>query len=116
MTYVDELESDFSVYHRLDIWSVSFHRVMRMASKIVVYGGAVALAMERDARTEQTTPYPELPTQRSTAVDNSGDTPPEVVEQLKQQAMLTTMRARGVEVTEVQRITDDEMEGLVNGG
>lgn len=113
MTYVDELESDFSVFHRLDIWAVSFARVIRLAGKLPAYRGSLYLAMERDAERTAAAPAAQLSTGYAQAVD--GDTPPEVVERMRQESMLARFRERGVDVTGIEAITDDAMERLVNG-
>lgn len=120
MTYVDELESDFSVFHRLDIWGVSFARLIRLAPKLPAYQGALRLAMERDAERAgaATAPVPaaELSTDHPQVVDSSADTPDYVVAQLQQRALAAQFESMGVHVTGIEPISDDEMERLVNSG
>lgn len=93
--------------------------VMRLAPKLVVYGGALALAMTRE---EPAAPAVELPTGCPQPVDNAGDTPEHEVERLRQQAMLRQFRSMGVEVTGVEPVSDDELVkrgregGVVDGG
>ncbi len=114
LTYVDDLESDFSVLHGLDFWTMSTARVMRLAPKLPAYEGSLRLAMARDADRAPTTEAG-LSTSYPQPVDN-GDTPAHVVEQKRQAAMLAQFQAMGVEVTGVETISDDEMERLVNSG
>lgn len=120
---MDEIESDFSVYHRVD----DFERrasdwIIKFAGKLVAYRGALWLAMERDEGQHEAAPTAPVfgpSTGFPQAVDNSAagdDTPPEVIAQLQRQALVATMQATGVKVTGVLEIGDSEMERLVNSG
>lgn len=115
MTYANELESDFSRFHRLDIWSVGVHRVMRLAPHLLAYHGATRLAAmnERSAGTRAQIPA-EQPTGYPQAVDN-GDTPEYLIEQKQREAMIKQFEARGVHVTGVREISPEDMERQING-
>ena len=117
MTYVDDIESDLSRFHRLDLWSVSFHRVMRLASKLPAYSGALALAMNRDARPPgpATAPPRERAPSTGYAQPVDGDTPPEVVERMRREALVKQFQQRGIDVTGFREISSDEMERLIRG-
>lgn len=109
---MDELESDFSVFHGLDIWSVSFARLLRLAPRLPAYRGALhdRLLADRD----RVTAPAELPTGNPQPVD--GDTPAHVVEQMRQQAIVQKYQAMGVQVTGIETVDDSTMERLVNSG
>lgn len=52
--YLDEIESDLSRFHRVaDPMTLDSPRFFRLARLLPVYGGALALALERDRRSEQ---------------------------------------------------------------
>jgi hypothetical protein len=88
--------------------------IMRLAPKLVVYGGALQLAMGRDADAPQSAPVAGTPA--STGTPQAVDTPEDVVRQLRQQAMVAQFKAMGVEVTSVEQISDDEMEKVTRDG
>jgi len=113
MTYVDDIESDLSRFHGLDLWSVSFARTMRLAGRLPAYGGALAHAMAADAK-PSAAPSPEPSTGYAQAV-GSGDTPPEVVERLRQEALVRQFQKAGIDVTGVREVSSDEMERLIRG-
>jgi hypothetical protein len=94
--------------------------VMRLAPKLPAYGGALALAIGRAEKAPAASSV-ELSTDYPQAVHN-GDTPAHEVERMKQHAMLAQFRAMGVEVTELEPVSDDELirrgreGGAVDGG
>lgn len=115
MTYVDELESDFSVFHRLDIWTVSFARLIRLAPRLAAHSGSLALAMSRDTeRTAVPISSPELLSVHLPEA-SSGDTPPEIVEQRRQQQIAAYYQSRGFQVDGFAEISADEMRSMMNG-
>jgi hypothetical protein len=116
MTHVDDIESDLSRFHRLDIWSVSFHRAMRLARKLPAYRGALWWAMEGERQATSATPQPSLSTSYPQPVDNSadGDTPPEVVAALWQKAIVSDYQDRGFQVDGIESISADEMRSMLD--
>lgn len=123
MTYVDDIESDLSRFHGLDLWSVSFARAMRLAGRLPAYGGALAHAMTVDARPpspEPSTGYPQPVGNPDIQRGGFGahaerDTPPEVVERLRQEALVRQFQKAGIDVTGVREVSSDEMERLIRG-
>jgi hypothetical protein len=109
---VDDIESDLSRFHRLDLWSVSFARAMRLAGRLPAYDGAVRQAMiVRKSEAPLSTTYAQ-------AVDSpvqhaEQDTPPEVVEQLRRDALVRQYQAAGIDVTGIREVSSDEMERLI---
>lgn len=91
--------------------------IMRLAPRLVVYGGALRVAMERDSAGAATAHY-EAPAERSPGYPQpvDGDTPPEVVERLRQEALVRQFQRLGVDVTGIREVSAGEMERLVNGG
>lgn len=114
MSYVNELESDFSVFHRLDIWSVSFSLLIRLAPRLPAYQGALRLAMERDAAHTEA--------HRSTVSPSTGlpqvvdSTPDHEVAAMWQQALAQKYHGMGVQVSGFEQVDDSTMERLVNSG
>lgn len=58
--YLDDLESDFSRFHRIDdIYELDGPRFMRLAWRISVYGGVMALRVQnQEPATETAAPTP----------------------------------------------------------
>jgi hypothetical protein len=117
MTYADDIESDLSRFHRLDLWSVSFARVMRLAGRLPAYGGALAQAMSTETAqpVAATAPVSEVAPSTGYPQAVDGDTPPEVVERMRQEALVRQFQARGVDVTGFREVSSDEMERLIRG-
>lgn len=119
MSYVDEIESDFSVYHRVDdFWCRPSDWITRFAGKLVAYQGALWLAMQKAEPVDQTPVQPAyLSTGYPQAVDSleSGDTPPEVVAALWQRAIVSDYQEHGFEVDGIEEISSAEMEALFHG-
>jgi hypothetical protein len=116
---VDALESDFSVFHRIDMWVTSMATLMRLAPKLPAYGGALALAIGQSERPAAATAPPEVSTGYTQPVHTPAapdDTPPDVVASKWAEHLVAKYRSMGVEVTGIQPIGDDEMERLVSGG
>lgn len=113
MTYVDALESDLSAFHGLEFFATSTALVMRLARNLPVYQGALWLAMESARQRESV--IPTVPIEPG-APASEEDTPSHLVMQMQQRAMLAQFQAMNVNVTGVERVGDDEMERLVNGG
>lgn len=54
---LDDLESDFSVFHRVDdMYSLDAPRFFRLANRIVAYQGVLRLRVEAEARERQEAP------------------------------------------------------------
>jgi hypothetical protein len=126
MTYVDDIESDLSRFHGLDLWAVSFARVRRLAGRLPAYDGALAQAMlaaekgpaevrAQAVPAEPSTAYPQAVGSR---VQRGGfgahaeqDTPDAVVAQLWDQVR----RKEYPNATGFREVSADEMERLING-
>lgn len=117
MTYVDDIESDLSRFHRLDLWSVSFSHAMRLAGRLPAYGGALAQAMSTAAAQPARTTAPVAESPVSVPFGDqpmdTGDTPPEVVERLKHDALVRQFQQLGVDVTGIREVSSDAMERLI---
>lgn len=114
MTYVDELESDFSVFHGLDIWVESFSRLMRLAPRMPAYNGALRHLLEAEARGPADLPVPGMPAPSAVMADD-GDTPPDVIEQLWRRSIVADYQSRGFQVDGIEEISADEMRAMLDG-
>lgn len=110
MSHVDDIESDFSVFHRVDdFWCRPSDWIMRMTSRLVAYNGALAVAMTNEKQHAVEPPYiPPLPTARD---DFSTDD----VERLWSQHLIANYRERGFDVTGIEEISPDEMRSMLDG-
>lgn len=116
MSYVDDIESDFSVYHRVDdFWCRPADWILRMTGKLVAYGGALALAMSREDRPPAIAPSMPVPELSGTPAVNDEDTPPDVVAQMWQRAIAADFTDRGFQVEGFQEISSDEMRAMLDG-
>ena len=59
LDYLDDLESDFSRFHRIDdIYQLDGPRFFRMAWRISAYGGVMSMRLDAQQREAQPTPAP----------------------------------------------------------
>lgn len=115
MSYADDIEIDFAVFLRVDdFWYRPADWILRFAGRLVAYRGSLWSAMERDAAapapTGLSTGYPQL-------VDSSADsdTPPDVVAQLWQRAIVADYQGKGFQVDGIESISADEMRSMLDG-
>jgi hypothetical protein len=84
--YVQDIESDLSVFHRVDdVDQLTIRRYLMLAPRLSAYEGALRAKLKHQPQRAAVAPS-EL---RGVplAADGQGDTPPEVVAQLKRTAL-----------------------------
>lgn len=116
MSYVDDIEVDFAVFLRVDdFWCRPADWILRFAGRLVAYRGSLWSAMERDAL--ESAPVYGLSTAYPQAVDSpaDGDTPPDVVAAMWQQAIVKDYQGKGFQVDGIESISADEMRAMLDG-
>lgn len=100
--YVQDIESDLSVFHRVDdVDRLTIARYLMLTPRLSAYDGALKAKLGN--RTHYAPPPAEI---RGVplAADGQGDTPPEVVAQLKR----TALAARyGVDPASIETVSTD---------
>lgn len=100
--YVADIESDLSVFHRVDeVDRLTIARYLALAPRLAAYQGALRARLATSETTASGTPSVRgVPM----AADGVGDTPPEVVAQLKR----TALGARyGVDPAAIETVSAD---------
>lgn len=115
MSYVDDIEVDFAVFLRVDdFWCRPADWILRFAGKLVAYRGSLWAAMERDAQ-PPVAATALGPTGLSTAYPQAVDSPADDIEAMWDRAILADYRGKGFDVDGIERISADEMRGMLDG-
>jgi hypothetical protein len=102
--YVADIESDLSVFHRVDdADQLTIARYLALAPRLAAYQGALRARL---ATPESSGTVAGTPSVRGVplAADGAGDTPPEVVAQLKRAALGARY---GVDPAAIQTVSTD---------
>jgi hypothetical protein len=99
--YVKDVESDLSVFHRVDdVDQITIARYLDLAPRLGAYEGA----LRRRLAAPVSSPGVETVRGVPLAADGRGDTPPEVVAQLKRAAIAAR---HGVDPAAVETVSTD---------
>lgn len=100
--YAQDIESDLSVFHRVDdVDQLTIRRYLMLAPRLSAYEGALRAKLKDQP--QRTSPPPEVGGV-PLASDGQGDTPPEVVARLKR----TALAARyGVDPGTIETVSTD---------
>lgn len=70
--HLDDLESDFSAIHRVDMWSLPAPRFFRFAYRITAYTGVMQARMVNEEKKQEEAPVPLTATALATTPELAG--------------------------------------------
>jgi hypothetical protein len=99
--YVQDIESDLSVFHRVDdVDQLTIPRYLMLAPRLSAYDGALRAKLRNQPAQRPPAEMRGVPL----AADGSGDTPPEVVARLKREALAARY---GVDPASIETVSTD---------